>query len=91
MTVGVRDLKANLSRYLRRVQDGVTIEVTAHGRAIATIQPAGTPARDVAWAHAMVRDGLAKWSGGKPKGCNPPIKLRPGSKTASEIVIEDRG
>jgi prevent-host-death family protein len=87
--VGIRDLKANLSRYLKQVEAGATVRVTVRGRTIATIQPA--PARpNLEWAHRMVAEGLATWNGGKPKGASKPIRLRPGAKTAADMVIEDR-
>jgi prevent-host-death family protein len=40
---GVRDLKTNLSRYLRRVGRGESVRVTAHGRTIAEIHPPAKP------------------------------------------------
>ncbi len=88
-TVGIRDLKANLSRHLKRVQAGATIQVTDRGRTIATIQPAASPP-NLAWVHQMVAEGTATWGGGKPQGSSKPIRLRPGSKLTSDIVIEDR-
>lgn len=40
-TVGVRELRQNLSRYLERVKDGTSLEVTEHGRVVARLSPAG--------------------------------------------------
>jgi prevent-host-death family protein len=37
--VAVRDLKDNLSRYLRKVEAGETVVVTSHGRALADLVP----------------------------------------------------
>jgi prevent-host-death family protein len=37
--VGVRELRQNLSAYLRRVGEGETLEVTEHGRAVAILAP----------------------------------------------------
>jgi prevent-host-death family protein len=37
--VGVRELRQNLSVYLRRVKEGVTLEVTEHGRPVARLAP----------------------------------------------------
>jgi len=90
MEIGIRDLKANLSRHLRRVKAGATIRITDRGRTIATIQPV-QPTPNLAWAHRMVAEGKAKWNGGKPKGSASPIRLRPGEKTTSEIIVEGRG
>ena len=38
-TVGVRELRQNLSVYLRRVAAGESLEVTEHGRAVAVLAP----------------------------------------------------
>jgi len=87
-TVGIRELKAHLSRHLRRVRSGTRLVITERGRAIASIQPIEPPA-DVEWAHALVAAGRARWSGGKPRGLNPPVRIK-GKKTVSDAVIEDR-
>src|SRR5437762_5554228 len=39
---GVRELKDNLSRYIRRVEAGERIAVTAHGRVVAELVPPET-------------------------------------------------
>ncbi|NUR56970.1 MAG: type II toxin-antitoxin system prevent-host-death family antitoxin, partial [Acidobacteria bacterium] len=38
-TVGIRELKAQLSRHLKRVRAGARLVITERGRAIASIQP----------------------------------------------------
>jgi prevent-host-death family protein len=87
-TVGIRELKANLSRHLKRVRSGVRLVVTERGRAIASIQPVERR-NDVDWAHGLVAAGRAQWSGGKPEGATPPVPVKRG-KTVSDAVIEDR-
>jgi prevent-host-death family protein len=37
--VGVRELRQNLSVYLRRVKSGQRLEVTEHGRPVALLEP----------------------------------------------------
>ena len=88
-TVGIRELKAHLSRHLKRVQSGARLMVTERGRAIATISPVDTPP-DVAWAHRLVAEGRANWSGGKPVGSPRPVPVTQG-RTISGAVLEDRG
>lgn len=88
-TVGIRELKAHLSRHLKRVRSGTRLVVTERGLAIASIQPIETAAA-VEWAHAMVASGRAQWSGGKPQGITPPVRLKGGHRV-SDAVIEDRG
>jgi prevent-host-death family protein len=87
--VGIRELKAHLSRHLKRVQSGARLMVTERGRSIATISPVETPA-DVAWVHRLVAEGRAQWNGGKPVGSPQPVRLR-GRRTVSDAVLEDRG
>lgn len=41
--VGVRELRQNLSKYLRRVERGERLEVTEHGRPVAVLGPLGAP------------------------------------------------
>ena len=86
-TVGIRELKAHLSACLRRVQSGERLTVTDCGRAVATLEPVAVP-RPVEWAQALVSQGRAQWSGGKPVGLARRIKSR--GKPASRMVLEDR-
>jgi antitoxin (DNA-binding transcriptional repressor) of toxin-antitoxin stability system len=65
MTVGVRDLKDNLSHYLRKVAKGERIAVTAHGRVIAELaQPqaggAGHSRYDQMIAEGVIRPALRR-------------------------------
>jgi prevent-host-death family protein len=87
-TVGVRDLKARLSHHLRRVRAGHGLVVTDRGRPVASIQAIGSTT-DTEWARALVTDGRAQWSGGKPKGANRPF-VSSGTRSASDVVLEDR-
>src|SRR5688572_7189051 len=87
-SVGIRELKAHLSRHLKRVRSGARLIVTERGRSIATISPIETPA-DVDWAHQLVAQGRAHWSGGKPSGCDRPVPIAAG-RTVSAAVLEDR-
>ena len=88
-TVGIRELKTHLSRHLKRVRSGARLMVTDRGRSIATIGPIEAPA-DVDWAHRLVADGRACWSGGKPGGNRGSARVA-GSRTVSDAVLEDRG
>jgi len=86
--VGIRELKAQLSRHLKRVRAGRRLIVTERGRTIATIHPVDMR-QAMNWAHDLVHAGRAHWAGGKPRGT-----ARPGStdarKTVSAAVLEDR-
>ena len=88
-TIGIREFKARLSHHLKRVRAGHGLVVTDRGRPVAVVQPVEEPA-DTEWIRRLVAAGRAAWSGGKPKGAPRPIVAKPG-KSASDIVIEDRG
>lgn len=45
--VGIRDLRQNLSVYLRKVLKGETLEVTEHGRPVAMLIPMPSAQRPV--------------------------------------------
>jgi prevent-host-death family protein len=85
--VGVRELKNQLSRYLKRVQEGEEIVVTDHGRSVAKIVPATNSALRRG-LELLLREGAVRWAGGKPRGasCRPVMR---GSSLA-DMVIEDR-
>jgi len=87
-TVGIRELKAHLSRHLRRVRSGARLLVTERGRVIATIDPVET-SDDAEWAHALVAAGRAHWGGGRPEGCRQLVATTRGH-TVSAAVLEDR-
>lgn len=84
---GVRDLKDHLSEYIRRARRGEQVVITDRGRPVAALiglQQEGTS--EVGWK--LVRQGLAEWSGGKPRGLASSPRV-PGRR-AEEIVREDR-
>jgi prevent-host-death family protein len=86
-SVGVRELKNRLSAFLRRVAKGERIVVTDRGRAVAVLSPPEeTPeARHVA---TMVREGIARWGGGKPAGSARGVKMQ--GQPIARTVLEER-
>lgn len=93
MTVGIRELKDNLSHYVRRVEAGERVTVTAHGRVVAELVPPGSgagrqPARRF---DALVAEGVVvpAMEEGDPTDGWPVIRLTPG--TARDLIDEDRG
>jgi len=87
MNVGIRELKAHLSRFLTQVQQGECVTVTDRGRPIAIIAPAGASG-DEQRIDAMVRDGTMQWEGGKPQGARRLAHLK--GPTVAAAVLEDR-
>jgi prevent-host-death family protein len=85
--VGVKALKDDLSRYLRRVREGERLVVTDQGRPIALLTPIDEPAEG-SWAWTLVQEGKATWRGGKPELAARSPKIS--GKTTSEMVLEDR-
>jgi prevent-host-death family protein len=87
LTVGVRELKTQLSKYLRQVKAGRTIVITEHGKAVGRIVPAEQSLDDK--LRAMVEAGLAEWNGKRLKPMKPVAKVKEGHSVA-QIIIEDR-
>lgn len=62
-SVGVRDLKAHLSAYLRAASAGETIVVTRHGVDFAVLRSADGEAEGL---RRLLASGRATWSGRRP-------------------------
>lgn len=85
--MGVRELKDGLSRALRRVQEGETVEVTDHGRPIARMVKAW-PSR----AQQMLAEGrlIPPEGEGDLLDLWLPPPLERGERLGSEILAELR-
>lgn len=91
MTVGIRELKNNLSKYVRDVERGRRVAVTAHGRIVAELVPPGTKRRSSApkkklsrWER-MIAEGkiqLPTEHGDPFEGLDPTPLLKPGEGVA---------
>ncbi len=88
-TVGIRELKEHLSRYIARVKRGERILISDRGKPVALISPAGATEPDDDRMAALIRDGSVSWGGGKPKGLNPPVRLLSGPPI-SKTILDDR-
>ncbi len=86
-TVGVRELKARLSAYLRRVKGGATVIITERGRPIGRIVPlAGSPEERM---QALVEAGLVAWSGRRLSPLAPVARTR-GERSVADLLLETR-
>jgi prevent-host-death family protein len=85
--VGVRDLRQNLSVYLRRVVDGEMFEVTDRGRPVALLRPLGAEDDPIARLEAEGR--IIRRSAGDLLDVKP-LPLRKGERPLSEILEELR-
>jgi len=87
LTIGVRDLKANLSEYLAKAKKGQTIVITSHGEVIAQLMPRKEDLMDR--VKAIQATGLVAWSGKKPKR-RKPAAVNTSGKLISDLVGELR-
>jgi prevent-host-death family protein len=94
--VGVRDLKARLSYYLRVAKTGEIVLVTEHGRVVAALGPpdmAGS-SEELQGLQALVARGIAVAGARKRSGAYAPTGLRSPAGAAQAVVDElraDRG
>jgi len=90
---GIRELKNNLSQYVRRVEAGERVAITARGRVVAELVPpsAGRRGRPVTRLDRLVAAGLAEPPSeqGDPTEGWPALRLHAG--TAAELIDADRG
>ncbi|MBA2554135.1 MAG: type II toxin-antitoxin system Phd/YefM family antitoxin [Geodermatophilaceae bacterium] len=85
--VGVREIRQNISVYLRRVEQGETFTVTDHGRPVALLSPL-PPADDP--RAALVAAGKLTPAVGRLADLPPPLPAIPGQPMLSEILAEMR-
>ena len=87
-SVGVRELRQNLSVYLRRIEQGETLRVTDHGRPVALLTPipdTGDSVLDELEAAGVL---LRARDPGRP--LPEPHQRTPGERPLSELLIEER-
>ena len=86
-TIGIRELKENLSSYMKKVRKGEKIVITNRKKEIAIIMPLIKKDKEEK-VYQLIHQGIAFWHGGKPKGMKARI-VSQGMKV-SDAVIEDR-
>jgi len=79
--VGVRELRQNLSVYLRRVRRGEALEVTERGTPVAVLKPLVDP--DDPWARLEARGLTVRRGKGDLRDLAPPRTPREGPPTAT--------
>jgi antitoxin (DNA-binding transcriptional repressor) of toxin-antitoxin stability system len=87
-TVGVRELRQNLSVYLDRVKEGETLKVTEFNRVVALLTP--LPAEKLSVFERMVQEGRAIAPSGSLADRRPPQKGAPDAPSSEEILAWDR-
>jgi prevent-host-death family protein len=93
ISAGIRELKNNLSHYVRQIEAGKRIAVTAHGRVVAELVPPtkGERVRSASRYDELVAAGIIE-PAIEPRALPPKwpdIRLGPG--TAGELINSDRG
>lgn len=86
-TVGIRELKARLSNYMRQVKAGATLVVTERGKPIGRIVPI-KPSKE-AKLQELIQAGVLAWSGRKLVPMAPVARTK-GEETVAELLLEDR-
>jgi prevent-host-death family protein len=81
--VGVRELRQNLSVYLDQVKRGAVLQVTEHGRVVATLQPL---AEAVTRLDRLEAQGLVRRPLKPVSGLPAPRRMPPGSPTSASIL-----
>ena len=83
-SVGIRELRDHLSRYLDEVKRGRQVVVTDHGRAVARLVPADdVPDR----LGELIAAGMAQAPRQGSRRLPPPVR---GSGTVSDLVLDQR-
>jgi prevent-host-death family protein len=87
-TVGVRELKNQLSSFLDRVKAGEEITVTEHGRPIARLSAIG---RDADRMAELVASGIVQPASARRQLPLKRVRLAEGASSLAELVSEQRG
>ena len=85
-TVGVAELRQNLSRYLRRVEQGERLLVTDHNRPVAELGPPPRPGRAL---DRLIAEGLVE-APARP-GLPGPLQMDGDARALSRALDEIRG
>ncbi len=84
--IGVRELRQDASRWLRRVQAGESFEVTDRGRPVALL----VPVPETTGIEALIASGRARPPTGRLSDLGPPLPRKPGRPTPNEVLEELR-
>ncbi|NQU65087.1 MAG: type II toxin-antitoxin system prevent-host-death family antitoxin [SAR324 cluster bacterium] len=87
-TVGIRELKQNLSKYIKMTQQGKQITITDRKKAVAVLSPFIREESEIDKLNLLAQKGIIEWKGDKPIGSDIRPKIE--QKSVSEAVMEDR-
>jgi prevent-host-death family protein len=86
--VNIREFKAHLSAYLRRVKTGEVVEIADRGKPVGRLIPVDVPVE--ARLEMLARLGLLLPAEGKLIPRTPAARAR-GDRTVAQLLVEDRG
>lgn len=84
----IRELKSNLSVYLRHVKAGGSVIITEDGKPIGRIAPIAPSVESR--LDALNQAGLIAWDGRRLGAVAPVGRVR-GGRTVADLLLEDRG
>ncbi len=83
--VGIRELRLNLSRYVKRAREGTEVIVTDHGSPVARLAPLTSAEEEY---ERLIRAGvITPARRPRSRALPPPIE---GAGPLSDLVLEDR-
>ena len=85
-TVGVRELRQNLSVYLDRVKKGEALTVTERGQVVAMLRPPDVTGNPI---ERLVAEGVARRATGSVDGLPRPLRVKL-VRPLSEMLDEQR-
>jgi prevent-host-death family protein len=86
-TIGIRELKEQLSGQIKEVKKGATLVITERGKPVARLVPIAAELGDK--IQQMLDAGMASWSGRKPPSRRPRVPVK-GPKMVADLLLEDR-
>ena len=90
MTIGIREAKANLSRFLKSVQEGNEVVLTDHGRPVGKIVPIPTAELPLSVRlQRLEEQGVVSPAPDRFDKCPAPIALP--DDLAQRLLQEERG
>lgn len=87
-TVGVRELRQNMSIYLDRVKLGETLSVTEYGQVVAVLAP--LPAAKLTTLERLVAEGRATAPTRSLRDLPSPTPGLPGAPASEDVIAELR-
>lgn len=90
-TVGIRQLKAHLSEYMRRVKAGETIIITERGAPVGRLIPEAAATHDSldTRMQRLLDAGLAAWDGNRLEPVEP-VALQRADVSVTDLIADMR-